>query len=37
MTDAPSNVKRGLAERTGPRGGYQWFITDAGKAALADA
>lgn len=27
-------VKRGLAKRTGRPGGYQWWITDEGKAAL---
>lgn len=29
-------VKRSLAERCGVRGGYQWFITDAGRELLHD-
>jgi hypothetical protein len=29
-------VARGLAERTGRTGGYEWFITDAGRALLAE-
>lgn len=27
-------VKRGLAIRTGPRGGYEWYITSTGRGVL---